>query len=306
MNKKRLMMFLNADAGAGSGGSAEGGAAGAGGAGEGQGGAGGAAGTAGAGSGEGAAVSPWQLTEKGEFADGWLDRLPKDFEADKQILGQYKSPEAIAKALVHTKKMSGKLGEAIFLPGKDATPEEVAAFRAKIGVPEGADKYPTAIEGLKLDEAQMKEFAGIAHKAGLTPTQFKELVSFEATRASAMEAKQKAELTAAEETHQKELAAEWGDKFAQRENQMKRVAQLAGLPADPKEWTRTNVSLALARYADFLSEDKLVGVGGAPTQATGKALGMDIISNKNHPLHEKYLKGDLETRKYVTRLLDSK
>lgn len=301
MNKKRLMMFLNADAGAGSGGAGDAGAGA--GAGQGQGAAGGAAG---AGVGEGASASPWHLTEKGEFADGWLDRLPKDFEADKQILGQYKSPEAIAKALVHTKKMSGKLGEAIFMPGKDATPEEVAAFRAKMGVPEAADKYPTAIEGLKLDEAQMKEFAGIAHKAGLTPAQFKDLVSFEATRASAMDAKQKADLATAEEAHQKELSAEWGEKFAQRENQMKRVAQLAGLPADPKEWTRTNVSLALARYADFLSEDKLVGVEGAPTQQTGKALGLDIISNKNNPMHEKYLKGDLETRKYVTRLLDSK
>ena len=272
MNKKRLMMFLNADAGAGSGGSGEGGGGGEA-QGQGQGGA------SGGGEGGGAPASPWHLTDKGEFADGWLDRLPKDFEADKQILGQYKSPEAIAKALVHTKKMSGKLGEALFLPGKDATPEEVAAFRSKLGVPESVDKYPTAIEGLKLDEAQMKEFAAIAHKAGLTPAQFKDLVGFEAGRASALEAKQKAELATAEETHQKELAKEWGDKFAQRENQMKRVAQLAGLPADPKEWTRTNVSLALARYADFLSEDKLVGVGGAPTQQTGKALGMDIISN---------------------------
>ena len=305
MNKKRLMMFLNADAGAGAGGGGTDPGAAVAGAGQGEG-QGAVAGGAGGGSGEGTVASPWQLTDKGEFADGWLDRLPKDFEADKQILGQFKSPEAIAKALVHTKKMSGKLGEAIFLPGKDATPEEVAAFRAKLGVPEAVDKYPTAIEGLKLDEAQMKEFAGIAHKAGLTPAQFKDLVSFEATRASAMDAKQKAELQTAEDTHQKELAAEWGEKFAQRENQMKRVAQLAGLPSDPKEWTRTNVSLALARYADFLSEDKLVGVGGAPTQQTGKALGMDIISNKNNPMHEKYLKGDIETRKYVTRLLDSK
>jgi hypothetical protein len=204
MKMKYLMMFLNADAGAGAGGGgAEGAAEGAGAAAEGAG-----AGTqgAGAGAGEGAAASPWSLTDKGEFADGWLDRLPKDFEADKQILGQYKSPEAIAKALVHTKKMSGKLGEAIFMPGKDATPEEVAAFRAKIGVPEAVDKYPTSIEGLKLDEASVKAFNEIAHKAGLTPAQAQDIIKFEASRLEAQEQTQKAEMQKAEEAHQKELS----------------------------------------------------------------------------------------------------
>jgi hypothetical protein len=296
MKKKYLMMFLNADAGAGAGGGGAEGAA--------EGGAGG--GAEGAGAGEGAAASPWSLTDKGEFADGWLDRLPKDFEADKQILGKYRSPDAMAKALVHAQKATGKISEAIFMPGKDATPEEVAAFRAKIGVPEAVDKYPTSIDGLKLDEASVKAFNEIAHKAGLTPAQAQDIIKFEASRLEAQEQTQKAEMQKAEEAHQKELSSEWGEKFDQRENQMKRMAQLVALPSDPKEWTRTNVAVALARAADLLSEDKLVGMGGAPTQQTGKALGMDIISNKSHPLHEKYLKGDQETRRYVTRLLDSK
>ena len=159
--------------------------------------------------------SPWTLSESGEFTEGWLDRLPDDFKDSKQILGQFKDPAAMAKTLVNQQRLLGKKADAVFIPGADAPPEEIAAFRAKLGVPESADKYPTKIEGVNvpLDEAGLKQFNELAHKSGLTPSQAQEAVKFyagiEEQRAAQAQEALKAEYAASN----KALADAWGDKY---------------------------------------------------------------------------------------------
>lgn len=65
-----------------------------------------------------------------------------------------------------------RAGRTVVIPGDDAPPEEVSAFRAKMGVPEKADDYMSVI---KVPEGQpdtfAKEAANWFHEAGIPPKQ---------------------------------------------------------------------------------------------------------------------------------------
>jgi len=68
------------------------------------------------------------------------------------------------------------IGNAVRIPGKDATPEEREEFLTKLGRPKTADEYqlaaPTNLpEGLPYDGELAKAFKGKAHELGLTAQQ---------------------------------------------------------------------------------------------------------------------------------------
>ena len=250
-------------------------------------------------------VSPWSLSETGEFTEGWLDRLPDDFKDSKQILGQFKDPAAMAKTLVNQQRLLGKKADAVFIPGADAPPEEIAAFRAKLGVPESADKYAVKIEGVNvpLDEAGVKQFNELAHKSGLTPAQAQEAVKFyagiEEQRAAQAAEAQKAEYAAAN----KALATAWGEKYETNKAVAIRMAQSVGLDPNSKGLSDPAVVIALERAARMIADDKIVSSDVTATMLAGKARAMDIATNEANPLHAKWLKGDKATHDLYMDLL---
>lgn len=69
-----------------------------------------------------------------------------------------------------------KLGDAVRIPGKDATPEDIKAYREKMGIPLDAEGYEFAApkdlpEGLPYDGDKAKSFAAKAAEIGLTKAQ---------------------------------------------------------------------------------------------------------------------------------------
>lgn len=85
----------------------------------------------------------------------------------------FKSVEDVLKTAHEQSKL---LGNAVRVPGKDATPEEVEAFRDKLGRPKSVDDYdfrpPESLpENLPYDGERAKSFAALAHKVGLTKEQ---------------------------------------------------------------------------------------------------------------------------------------
>lgn len=97
-------------------------------------------------------------------------------EKDKTLekLKRAATPADLFKSNLEAERKISEMGEAmkgmVRVPGADAKPEDVAAFRKAIGVPDAPDGYKAfRPEGLTLspaDEAREKEFLADMHKAG--------------------------------------------------------------------------------------------------------------------------------------------
>ena len=117
--------------------------------------------------------TPW-VNPDGTFGEGWTNNLPEDSAAYKDTLSKYKSVPDMAKALANANALIGKkLG----VPNEKSSPEEVAAFRRAMGVPESLDEYKlapeTLPEGMTWNDDMAKPYAEIAHKHGIPPSAMK-------------------------------------------------------------------------------------------------------------------------------------
>ena len=114
------------------------------------------------------AVGDHQEALKGDANGGdWRERIPAEVKNEK-FWENYKTESDAFKAHAELIKYRGR---AAVLPGANATPEELADFRKKIGVPDKPDGYQ-----LKLPSDANKEFVDaflgkVAHAKGFTPEQ---------------------------------------------------------------------------------------------------------------------------------------
>lgn len=93
----------------------------------------------------------------------------------------WKGPGDVISSYVNLEKMSGSR---VAIPAADAPKAEWDAFHAKLGRPESAEGYgeytpPEAIASA-WDKDLERRFAGVAHEAGLTPRQVKQLMDWHA------------------------------------------------------------------------------------------------------------------------------
>lgn len=107
-----------------------------------------------------------------------LDTESREWLAKLGYLGDNGTltPEGFVKLSKHAYNQEKLLGNAIRVPGKDATPEEREAFLNKLGRPPQADKYELAVpkdlpEELPYDGETATEFKSRAHELGLTQQQ---------------------------------------------------------------------------------------------------------------------------------------
>jgi len=107
---------------------------------------------------------------------GMASQFPKETREKYKdlLLGDYKDKKAheVFEELVDAK---GKLGRAIVIPDpKTASPEEIAAFKKTMGIPEGPDKYDIKADAYKdIDgiEGLVADFRTRAAAWGLTKSQ---------------------------------------------------------------------------------------------------------------------------------------
>lgn len=86
---------------------------------------------------------------------------------------ELKDANSVAKL---AREQSKLLGNAIRIPGKDATPEEVQAYREKLGVPKTVDEYEFSVPkdlpaDLPYDAERATGFKAVSHELGLTKAQ---------------------------------------------------------------------------------------------------------------------------------------
>jgi hypothetical protein len=232
------------------------------------------------------------VNDKGEFGEGWLDRLGDEFKDGKQILSRFKTlPEAL-KSLVSSQKLLGKKSDAVVIPGADATPEEKADFLKRLGRPDSPDAYPTKPkelpEGFQWDESIAKDFNKLAHEAGILPHQMEAIIEKYA-EIEINRTKEAAEKAVQEfQAGKKALAEAWGDKVETNTQTAIRMAKTVGLDLNTPGLSDPNVVKALERAASMVSDSTLVPMDSVATSQPGKMRANDIITNPANPQYAAY------------------
>lgn len=123
--------------------------------------------------------NPLDIEEPAVKPDDWATARARIAKGDAKIekrLGRYTSVDSLAEALIaaQDKIADGTLKSA--LP-KDATAEQLAAWRLENGVPDSPEEYDTSLpDGLVIGEADqpiVAEYLKEAHNSNLTPDQVK-------------------------------------------------------------------------------------------------------------------------------------
>jgi hypothetical protein len=247
------------------------------------------------------------LNEKGEFSQGWIDRLPKEFQENAAQFANFKDLPALLKSYTHAQKMLGGKANAVQIPGEDATPEERTEFFKKLGVPDDASAYtvkPANLpEGMEWDADAIGKFNQVAHANGVPPKAMEQILSAYAEYQAVEAEKAVVAEKAAFDASRKQLADEWGSKYDSNLALAKRAAQSVGADLNSQGFSDPQVVKAFQRLAAHISDDRLVSAEAPATSMIGRAKGMDIITNPTNPLHAKYRSGDGATASLVNDLL---
>ena len=201
-------------------------------------------------------------------SESWWESLPDELRNDEHVQ-RYKTPADAAKALVEGRKA---LSNAIQLPGKDASAEDLAKFYNQLGRPASAEGYELPeIEGYEFSDADRESLKGMqefAHRIGLSKSQFAHMLGWQTETALA---------TA----------------NADRQAQAKAAAQ--GFKALDEAWgVARDENYAIASKAKVLiglSDKELDALGDALSTEPGK--GHALIVQALHRIGSKTMEGDL-------------
>ena len=101
----------------------------------------------------------------------WRASLPEDIRSEKS-LESFKDVGSLAKSYVETKRLVGAK-QGVTVPGADAKPEDVAAYRKAIGVPDTPEGYTIKPHAMMMHSEWNKEaqagFLKLAHEQGMPP-----------------------------------------------------------------------------------------------------------------------------------------
>lgn len=221
----------------------------------------------------------------------WRAALPEALREDP-ALASFKDVAALAKSYREAVKM---IGGSIRIPGPNATPEEVAAFRAKLGVPESPEGYrmdaPPEVAPL-LDGEVLDRFKQAAHRLGVPATAVEGLWRWYLgeLRAQQRGVAQMTKQVAAQ------LREEWGDALFERNvalaqrtvrefggEELIEFLDATGLGNHP------GLVKLFARVGHLLAEDGHVpgDVEGIVTPEAARQRIAEIMSNPEHPYHRK-------------------
>lgn len=254
-------------------------------------------------------IEPGSILATGDVAPPAMPQAPvekPEYVPDKFWRDGKVDTEAMAKSYSGLEQLLGKKASAVVVPNEKSTPEEVAAFRKAIGVPETPDAYvekikPEALpEGIHFDENLAKVASEIAHKYNVPPAALRELTNLQIAQVQAMQQMATQEAIKELETGKQELAKVYGDQLPAKLELAKRAAATVGVNPSSRGFTDPDVVKGFITLAEKLSEDKLVsaesaGMGG------GERAAKDIQTNPENPYYERYQNGDPEIVDLVRR-----
>lgn len=190
----------------------------------------------------------------------------------RRVAEKFTSPAEVVKSYA---ALQSRLGRSVVKPGADASPEEVAAYRRQLGVPESAEGYEVALpedlpEPLRADpagEALQRDFLQAMHEAGASNEVVQKALDWyygNVTQSLNQQAQTAAERRAEAEAS---LRHEWGGDHERNLTFAQRAVQSFGDGA----------------FVDFLESQEVEGVklGDHPVfvrafAAIGRAMGEDV------------------------------
>jgi hypothetical protein len=254
-----------------------------------------------AGDGEGGS-SAWDfrsvLDDKGNFKQGWDASLPDDLKPSAATLAKYPNPLELMRGHANASKLIGQKST-LKAPAPDAKPEEVAKWneqvRGILGIPATPEEYKIAKpdklpEGLTWNEAEVGEFAKLAHSLNIPPAAAQKLVEFDAQRMAKLNQTGAAKLDEFVKSQEAELRKDWGAEFEVNLGKAAKAAQLAGFDLNDSELANNAKFVkAMLTVSNLIKPDALVGNDKAGLVMDGKAQAEDIRRNSANPWHAAYM-----------------
>lgn len=231
----------------------------------------------------------------GEINPAAWESLPPELQAYKATFSQSKNMNGLMMQMANLASLAGKKGLAPLPDGasEQAKTERAALLRQINRTPEKIEDYGVKKPDDIPDELWNPDLAnsvlGEMHKLGASPEMVKAI--FEADRKSTLTAIESQKAAKAEwaASEGKVLKDTFGADFDKKVDLAKRGARTLGLdPADPL-FGNSKLVIAMAKFAESISEDKLVS--GDSDQSGGgsdRAKAEDIINNPQNPLHAAY------------------
>ena len=147
----------------------------------------------------------------------WRKTVSKDDAKVLARLERYASPEAAMQALIAAQNRIAA-GELKPVLGKNATPEQIAEYRAALGIPDAPDKYDLGKDAPKVAPEMLSVVLKHAHEANQTPDQVKAtLRAWTELQTRVMENRAEADIDA-QTKGEDVLRAEWGPEFRRNIN----------------------------------------------------------------------------------------
>lgn len=214
--------------------------------------------------------------------------------------------ESLAKSYQGLEQLLGKKANSVPVPNEKSTPEEVAAYRRAIGVPESPEGYKLKPEqlpdGVTWDENVAKRAAELAHKHNIPAAAMSELMKFDMERAALMNQAAASMIDEQLQQGRAELERVWGDKMPEKIELARRAAVTAGVDPSSQGFVDPQVVKAIVSLAEKLSDDRLVA-GDQTGVSSTRARARDIMTNQSNPLYARYQEGDAEVVDQVRRML---
>ena len=255
-------------------------AAGSGGTGAGSGGTG--AGSGGTGAGSGAAGGQGGMgTGAAGTQTSWRDTLPDDLKSDA-TLNKYSDIPNLAKAHIELQKLIGQKG--IIKPGKEASPEQIKAFREALGIPSDPSKYDMGEfdKSITVPPETLEWARKMGAEHGIEPAALKAVMSDYMKQEALLESAQEKAVQAEIAEGFKGLRSEWGEAFNQNLTRANFAAQKLGgqgLIDRLKEFGADNdpvIIKAFAEAAKLYGEDRLREAGAGDGRQTPQELDGEI------------------------------
>ena len=245
--------------------------------------------------------------DDGTFAPDWTQHLPEELGDSRTSLSRFRNVADLGKSYLEAQRLIGQKANIVALPGKDAKPEEVAAYRKALGVPEKVEEYAfkpeTLPDGVEWNDELVKPIAAIAHKHNIPPAAMRELAAAQAEIESKRGEMIGQQLHQELETGKAELQKEWGDSFDKNIVRAATAAKLVGADPHSPGFRDPAVVKALFALSQKLSDDNFVTSDGQPMTTGGPAAAKDIQTNPGNPYYERYQKGEKDVVEMVRRYL---